>query len=482
MEWSRKQRYASYQSYDEKYISKIRQQTRQSKYLPHYHIHPSSGLLNDPNGFSYFNQKWHLFYQSFPFGAVHGVKSWNHLTSTDLVSWEDLGLSILPDTDYDRQGVFSGSAIALDDELFIMYTGNTRDQEWQRTSYQMGAWLNKDNKLTKIAHPLITQPDFTTSNIRDPQIIKYQNEFYCFLGAQDRKTSMGRILVYHSKNLDNWTSLGYVKFPSEIPCEMIECPNLLFIDGHPVFIFCPQKLDKTVLDYDNIYPNIYWLGESFDFKSLKFTSKQLPQNLDEGFDLYASQGINYQNQAYAVSWIGLPDISYPTDSENWANCLSLVKELHVQDNKLVQMPVHAIKKYRQQPQKLFTNTEIISTGQFELALKIPAQTQNCLNLGTNDEKVMLYFDTQKGELVLDRSMAGGSFAQEYGTKRSLKVLPNHELTLDIFVDHSVIEIFVNNGLATMTGRFFLNEKNIKVWFTNNTDLEYTGIYWNIKMR
>ena len=50
-----------------------------------YHLHPISGLVNDPNGFSYFNGEYHLFYQSYPFGAVHGLKSWVHFKSQDLV-------------------------------------------------------------------------------------------------------------------------------------------------------------------------------------------------------------------------------------------------------------------------------------------------------------------------------------------------------------------------------------------------------------
>jgi beta-fructofuranosidase len=34
------------------------------------------GLLNDPNGFVWYNGRYYLFYQWFPFGAVHGMKHW----------------------------------------------------------------------------------------------------------------------------------------------------------------------------------------------------------------------------------------------------------------------------------------------------------------------------------------------------------------------------------------------------------------------
>lgn len=50
---------------------------------------------------------------------------------------------------------------------------------------------------------------------------------------------------------------------------MMECPNLVFVEEHPVLLYCPQGLDKKVLDYDNIFPNMYKIGASFDPKNAK---------------------------------------------------------------------------------------------------------------------------------------------------------------------------------------------------------------------
>lgn len=38
-----------------------------SRYLPSYHIYPQSGLMNDPNGLAYFNGKYQVFFQWYPF-------------------------------------------------------------------------------------------------------------------------------------------------------------------------------------------------------------------------------------------------------------------------------------------------------------------------------------------------------------------------------------------------------------------------------
>src|SRR5699024_7468428 len=126
-----------------------------SKWRLNYHVQPETGLLNDPNGFSFFNGKWHLFYQSYPMGAVHGLKSWFHLTSTNLIDWQKEGADLLPDSPYDSHGVYSGSAFPLDDRLFLAYTGNVRDNDWNRFSYQMGAWMDQNNQIEKVQLPLI---------------------------------------------------------------------------------------------------------------------------------------------------------------------------------------------------------------------------------------------------------------------------------------------------------------------------------------
>lgn len=49
---------------------------------------------------------------------------WEHAVSSDLLHWRYLPAALAPDTDYDRDGCFSGSAVTLDDgRQLLMYTG-----------------------------------------------------------------------------------------------------------------------------------------------------------------------------------------------------------------------------------------------------------------------------------------------------------------------------------------------------------------------
>lgn len=74
-----------YRAEDQEMLLELEEQVSRSQYLPKYHIYPKTGLMNDPNGLAYFNGKYHIFFQWYPFDAVHGLKHWGHTESEDLI-------------------------------------------------------------------------------------------------------------------------------------------------------------------------------------------------------------------------------------------------------------------------------------------------------------------------------------------------------------------------------------------------------------
>ncbi|GFG48198.1 UNVERIFIED_CONTAM: sucrose-6-phosphate hydrolase [Streptococcus canis] len=448
-------RYRPYKEWNQTDYQAIIDKMAKSPWRSQYHVEAKTGLLNDPNGFSYFNGGYHLFYQNWPYGAAHGLKQWVHMTSTDLVHFTETGSRLLPDHPHDSHGAYSGSAYAIDDKLFLFYTGNVRDDNWVRTPLQVGAWMDKQGNISKIPHVLIEQPDDVTEHFRDPQLFSYQRQFYTIIGAQGLD-GKGKIKLYKAvdNHVDNWQFIADLDFDDSGTEYMIECPNLVFVDDKPVLIFSPQGLAKTDLDYQNIYPNTYKIFESFNPETGQLLGGGSLQNLDFGFEAYATQAFNSPDgSVLAVSWIGLPDIDYPTDNYDYQGALSLVKKLSLQNGQLYQRPVAALRNLRGQTEP-FQNKETTSNC-YELELAIPSQEKLELHLFADQEGngLKLKVDTDHGQVSIDRSKAGVQYAQDYGRVRSCQI-PQDRVTLNIYVDNSILEIFINQGQKVLTSRVF----------------------------
>lgn len=456
--WTTKLRYLPYKDWPAEQIADIKQNINNSHWRLGYHIQPSSGLMNDPNGFSYFNNQWHLFYQSFPYGPVHGLKNWTHLTSNDLVNWQDHGPILLPGDAQDSHGAYSGSGIVVDDKLFLMYTGNVRDKDWVRHPKQDGAWLDKNNQLQKIATPLIDQvKSGFTDHFRDPQIIEHDGQYYCLIGAR-KKDDTGHVLVYRAPKVTGpWSYKTELKFTDKPMGYMIECPNLVFVDDKPVLIFCPQGIPQDVLKHQNIYPNAYVVGEGFEWDKFEFINPSTIKNLDEGFDIYATQAFNAPDgRALSISWIGLPDTTYPSDIEGWAHCYSLVKELKLVGGQLYQQPVvenNQLVEATIDSKEISAQTKISATvNDLEGTIKITTEEA---------EEIKIIIDAPNGKILVDRTKAGIPFATDFGTTRSAKVM-NDIKQVDLYLDNTVFELYVNNGELVFTGRIFPEGKKFFV--------------------
>ena len=120
-EWTKEEKYRYL--HDPQELLPLYEKIKKSEYRQIFHNQAVTGLMNDPNGFVWHDNKWHLFYQWCPWGAVHGLKHWYHIVSTDLVTWKNLGLCLIPDhgNGYDNKGVYSGSAMPIDDKIYLYY-------------------------------------------------------------------------------------------------------------------------------------------------------------------------------------------------------------------------------------------------------------------------------------------------------------------------------------------------------------------------
>lgn len=166
-----------------------------------------------------------------------------------------------------------------------------------------------------------------------------------------------------------------------------------------------------------------------------------------------------------MSWVGLPDTTYPSDEEGWANCFSLVKELKIKDDHLYQIPVV---ENNQLVKETLNSKEI--TPQAKLSFKLGASLVGSITLKTElNEELQIILDTTNGKILVDRTNAGVPFATDFGTTRSTKVTAGKEIQADLYLDNTVFELYVNGGRKVITGRifpqgkqFFVESENIEV--------------------
>ena len=113
--------------------------------------------------------------------------------------------------------------------IFLFYTGNVRDAEGGRETYQCVA-VSDDGKSFQKEGPVIYLPDGYTAHFRDPKVWKKNNSWWMVVGAQTKELQ-GNVALFESNNLKKWDYRGNLLDPSMDWGYMCECPDIVDIDG-----------------------------------------------------------------------------------------------------------------------------------------------------------------------------------------------------------------------------------------------------------
>lgn len=484
MEWTREERYRRINDISEDEYKNLELTVKNSPYRQKFHIQPKTGLLNDPNGFSYFNGEYHLFYQWFPLGPVHGVKYWYHMTSKDLVFWNDKGIALEPDTKYDSHGVFSGSGYSTEDKLYLFYTGNVRDENWVRNSYQCIAIMDKDGNIVKNDFPFINGiPEGYTEHFRDPKIFKKDNFYYCVIGAENNNNK-GTIVYYRSNNLKNWEKIGEIKTNFNENSGFIwECPDYFEQNEYGVLLLSPQGMNPVGDLYNNIFQSGYLLGKKLNFENGTFEHNPFKE-FDRGFEFYAPQTMLDPNgKRILIGWFGLPGIDSVTDEFGWAHCLTIPRVLEIKNGVLYQNPIPELSQ-------LIKNEKTFSFS-INNEEKYVENNTRCYNLKVNfnnisskkfgikfrvgeNEETLFYYDLTNKKLIFNRENSGILMENFEGGNIRKCDFEQKELHLNIFLDESSVEIFVNNGLEVFSSRLFNNINSNNISFFSDGKINING--------
>ncbi|MGY4691080.1 glycoside hydrolase family 32 protein [Salibacterium sp. K-3] len=454
-------------------------------YRLHFHLMPPAGLLNDPNGFVFFNGHYHLFYQWNPFAADHGSKYWGHYISPDLVHWESAPPALAPDQWYDRDGCYSGSAVVYQDKLYVFYTGNVRDDAGNRFSYQCSA-VSEDGLNFEKKGVVLHVPAGYTAHFRDPKVFYRHNEWHMVLGAQTEKGN-GAVVWHTSDDLENWVYKGPIAGSGLNGLGafgyMWECPDFFPLDQQDILIFSPQGLSSQGYLYNNIYQSGFVAGK-MDDDTIEFQHGDFTE-LDRGFDFYAPQTmLDDKGRRIMAAWMGTAEEEayHPTTHYGWVHALTIPRELSWENGGLRQRPVHEMSLLREgeghQTSFMFSNNESYTLPSpmgraFELDLSFYGREAEYFTLTIGSTTI--HYGKPEQTMTLKRR----SFAEHERFETRHCVLD--ELThLKVYKDTSSIELFVNDGKAVFSARIFDDKKEEDVTFQAGDNTEITVTHWNLK--
>ena len=483
--------------------------TNTDYYRPSYHFTPLYGWMNDPNGMVYKDGEYHLYFQYNPYGSKWGNMHWGHAVSKDLIHWQHLDPAIARDP---VGHIFSGSSV-IDkkntagygkDAIIAIYTNNsTNHDEVQCMAYS----TDNGRTFTKYEGNPVLTPFDGLKDFRDPKVFWYEKgKCWYMIVSADKE-----MRLYKSKNLKKWDYVSaFGEGMGQQPCQY-ECPDFfqLPVNGD-------KKNMKWVMIM-NINPGCmfggsateYFVGD-FDGKTFTCQDPQESKWLDYGKDHYATVTFsNTGDRVLAMTWMSNWQYANltPFKQNRGANGLPRELKLYEKNGKyyVQEGPAPEVLALRKVSHDLGDETVDGSKdikgaaanmeGAFEIEADVTPNENGIAGIEISNnkrERTMIYFDMKKGRIVTDRTESGLTDFGKKSVPHDIELawdkqreaqakLPAREVNsinykndfalatwaplnlcedgkktyhVDIFVDKSSIELFVDGGRIAMTNLVF----------------------------
>ena len=483
--------------------------TNTDYYRPSYHFTPLYGWMNDPNGMVYKDGEYHLYFQYNPYGSKWGNMHWGHAVSKDLVHWEHLDPAIARDP---VGHIFSGSSV-IDkkntagfgkDAIIAIYTNNSVNHD----EVQCIAYSNDNGRtFTKYEGNPVLTPFDGLKDFRDPKVFWYEKgKCWYMIVSADKETRF-----YKSKNLKKWTYVSaFGKGMGQQPCQY-ECPDFfqLPVNGD-------KKKMKWVMTM-NINPGCWFGGSATeyfvgDFDGKKFTCPDANEVkwLDWGKDHYATVTFsNTGDRVLGITWMSNWQYANltPFKQNRGANGLPRELKLYEKNGKYyisedVAPEVYALRKDTKNVadasvagEKMLAGVAANMEGAFEIEADVTPDANGIAGIEISNnkrERTMIYFDMKQGKVVMDRTESGLSDFGKQAVPHDIELAWDKQLAaegkqparitnsinykndfalatwaplslcedgkktyhVDIFVDKSSVELFVDGGRIAMTNLVF----------------------------
>ena len=441
---------------------------------PLFHLSPRIGWMNDPNGFSFYQGKFHMFYQYHPYATKWGPMHWGHAVSTDLLHWDYLPAALAPDQSYDKAGCFSGSAIEMEDgRQLLMYTGvrEKRREDGTKQAFQTQCLAFGDGKdyVKYSKNPVLGEADipegFSRHDFRDPKLYRRKDGGYaCVIGNRSDDGS-GAILLYESEDAIHWRFHSILDRCYNEYGKMWECPDFFELEGRKILLVSPQDMCQAGLEFHNGNGTVCLIG-SLDEQTGSL-QRELVQAIDYGIDFYAPQTVlTPDGRRVMIGWMQNWDTCIAPENSKWFGQMSLPRELSLRDGRLIQTPVRELERlrgrrilYRNVPVRAETVLQGVYGRALDMTVTVRPQNPGSYSVfrvkfakGSQHYSSVSY-RPDSSTMRISRVHAG--YNRDFVHERKCFVTDRDgELKLRIILDRYSAEIFVNDGEQVLSMTFY----------------------------
>lgn len=462
---------------------------------PSFHVSAPVGWINDPNGFSLYQKEYHLFYQYHPYDTKWGPMHWGHSKTKDFIKWEQLPAALAPDMEYDGQGCFSGSAVEHQGRHILMYTSVLeKEQQGEKIIRQTQSIAVGDGIHYKKAacNPVITEEllpkESSKEDFRDPKMWwdETTHKFYVVVGNRTQDGG-GQIVLFSSEDAEHWKREGIVDSSHNQYGTMWECPDLFALDDQWVLVLSPQEMEADGLEFHNGNNTMYIIG-SFEKESVRLKRTKIAA-IDYGLDFYAPQTVKTADgRRVMIGWMQSWDNPITPNEFNWSGIMSLPRELHIKDNRLLQTPVRELEQYHANPVKYEkvalqseTNLAGLSGRQIDMTIDIEGTPQSYMEiaLACDDRyKTTLFYNAKENTLTFDRTHAG--IRRDIIHQRTIKLDDRQGIIkLRIIMDRYTVEVFANDGEQAMSSLIYTPLEAEGIRFSGSEDVRFDVVKYDV---
>eukprot|EP01084_Bolivina_argentea_P315789 547240_1 len=468
---------------------------------PTFHFVPNPpNWMNDPNGPFYDTNTgiYHLFFQ------YQTPRTWGHAISYDLLRWHNLPIAIENNEPYNSGGVFTGSTTVVNGIPTIMYV-NSQENKWclaypnNTNDVNLTQWTNYANNCVLNAPQQCIQgldgaptTAWTTNNgktwIMAYAISPTTNTFGNGLNAA--------AITYQTEDWITWTKcpkyLTYSNYTGGWDCiDFFELPKSQQLKQYGITHIVKASYENRGMDWWGLgtYNNITTEFIPFDNQSHNEMWNCTYCRFDFG-KYYASKTFyDIKNDRQIIfGWI--PEMTR-TDGKRcpaspakgqWCGMQSLPREIKILNGeqsptgkpRLITYPIAEFNEIRIAESKYMNNSLILNAGDIILfdenkingtELDIELEWLNggdcSVWIGVNSDNIAqrtrigvnfnnvpnaktFYIDTSTNGV-------GGSLVERVVGWNGIDAIK-----LRIIVDHSVVTVFINDGIVVGTRRFYPN--------------------------